>query len=180
VSEGAAQFALGAANVTVSSRLPDASASAAGTRVTTSFDKRPNGSGVWTLVRGRITSGGEYRLRTSYRSDGSVVAWLVRTDSTGKETTIGTTQTVPGVTYSAGTRVNTLFEVSGAAPTTLRAKIWLDGQAEPSSWLLQATDSTSALQTSGHVGLAAISSSTMTNTPVVVRFDDLEVVGTLP
>jgi PKD repeat protein len=171
---GAAQFALGGASATVSGRLPDASANAATTRVTTWFDKRPNGGGVWTLVRGRITSGGEYRLKTSYRSDGSLVAWLVRTDSTGKETTVGTAQAVPGLTYGAGTRVRTVFEVSGAAPTTLRAKIWLDGQAEPSSWLLQATDSTSALQTSGHLGLAAISSGSMSNGPVVVRFDNLD------
>ncbi|MFL6248018.1 MAG: hypothetical protein ACJ74H_18490, partial [Thermoanaerobaculia bacterium] len=39
--------------------------------------------------------------------------------------------------------------------TKIRARIWADGSAEPSTWMLDATDATATRFTSGHIGLWA-------------------------
>ena len=44
-------------------------------------------------------------------------------------------------------------EFKGTNPTAVRARAWLDGTTEPSTWLLNTTDSNSAEQTAGMVGL---------------------------
>lgn len=42
----------------------------------------------------------------------------------------------------------------GTSPTTLRARFWLDGDAEPGTWAFDTTDATAALQEAGLVGLS--------------------------
>jgi hypothetical protein len=49
--------------------------------------------------------------------------------------------------------VRTQFQ--GVNPTTIRARVWAAGTAEPSTWLLNITDSTSAQQAAGAVGVRA-------------------------
>jgi hypothetical protein len=44
-------------------------------------------------------------------------------------------------------------EFQGINPTAVRARAWLDGTTEPSTWLLNTTDSTSAEQQAGMVGV---------------------------
>lgn len=44
-------------------------------------------------------------------------------------------------------------EFQGANPTAVRARVWMDGTTEPSNWLLNTTDTNSAEQTAGMVGL---------------------------
>ncbi len=46
-------------------------------------------------------------------------------------------------------------EFQGVNPTALRARAWLDGTSEPSTWLLNTTDNTSAEQKAGMVAQAA-------------------------
>ena len=46
-------------------------------------------------------------------------------------------------------------EFQGTNPTTVLARAWLDGTTEPTSWLLNRTDSTAAEQVAGTVGLRA-------------------------
>lgn len=46
------------------------------------------------------------------------------------------------------------FEAAGASPTILRARVWLQGVAEPGTWAVNTgIDSTAALQVAGGVGL---------------------------
>ncbi|QTE28896.1 PKD domain-containing protein [Pengzhenrongella sicca] len=180
VSGGAGRLALSGVNVTASARLPGISGTTLTTRVVESWDKRPAGSGGWFLLRGRITTGGEYRLRINHRSNGVVTARVMRTNSAGTETAITTELTVPGVTYAAGTGVTLLFEVSTTTTTSLRAKVWATGTSEPAAWLISATDSTAALQGSGHTGVAALTSSTATNAPITVSIDDYTVTQPAP
>lgn len=177
VSGGQGVLTLPGANASAAARLPGAAGTDMLTRVTTTLDRRPNGSGAWGLVRNRITDGGEYRLKLNYRSNGTVTAWFVRTNSSGTETAITSATTVSGLTYSAGTAVRAAFEVVGTSPTTLRARVWGGSQAEPTTWPLTTTDSTAALQTAGHAGLAMFLSSSTTNGPVTVRVDDFSVFG---
>jgi hypothetical protein len=44
-------------------------------------------------------------------------------------------------------------QFQGVNPTALRARAWLDGTSEPSAWLLNTTDNTSAEQKAGMVGM---------------------------
>ncbi len=46
-------------------------------------------------------------------------------------------------------------QFQGINPTTIRARAWLNGTTEPSTWLLNVTDSTSAEQVAGQVGVRA-------------------------
>ena len=61
--------------------------------------------------------------------------------------------------------------MTGTSPTTVRAKIWRTGQAEPTAWLSSVTDSTAGLQVAGAIGLQSSLSSAATST-VVTRFDN--------
>jgi PKD repeat protein len=180
VGAGTGQLALGAASSTAGARLPAASGTDLLTQVTESWDKRPNGSGGWFLLRGRITTGGEYRLKIAHQATGAMTARVIRTNSTGTETAITTEVTVSGLTYTTGTPIAVLFQVTGTNPTTLRAKVWAATQAQPTTWLFDTTDATTALQGPGHTGLGANLSSTTTNLPVTVRVDNYNVIGPTP
>jgi len=58
--------------------------------------------------------------------------------------------TIPG-----GTALWIRFEAQGAYPTTLRWKVWQDGTPEPAAWTGTGSDSTSADQGAGGVGVEA-------------------------
>ncbi|QTE28898.1 LamG-like jellyroll fold domain-containing protein [Pengzhenrongella sicca] len=175
VTGTAGRLALASAGATVSARLPGATGTSLRTQVTESWDKRPAGSGGWFLLRGRITTGGEYRLRVAHRANGVVTARLVRTTAAGVETALTPEVTVAGLTYTPGSGVVAVVEVTGTSPTTLRGKVWASTSTEPTAWNVTATDSTAALQGSGHTGLAALASSSATNVPVAVQIDDFSV-----
>jgi hypothetical protein len=68
------------------------------------------------------------------------------------------------------------LQVEGTAPTTLRARAWKAGTTEPTAWHVTRTDSTAGLQSPGGVRLTSYLSSSATNGPFVVRYDDLRVV----
>src|SRR5712692_4484609 len=58
-----------------------------------------------------------------------------------------------GLPAADGVVVWVHVEFQGINPTALRARAWLDGTPEPSTWLLNATDSTGAEQVAGMVGV---------------------------
>jgi len=60
----------------------------------------------------------------------------------------------------------------GTGTTSLATKVWLQGTTEPTPWLLTTSDTTAALQAAGAVGLGNYLSSSSTNAPVTVSFDD--------
>ncbi|MFL5830029.1 MAG: IPT/TIG domain-containing protein [Solirubrobacteraceae bacterium] len=60
-----------------------------------------------------------------------------------------------GIPAAAGVLLCIRVEFQGVNPTTIRARIWPAGAAEPSTWLLNMTDSTSAQQSAGAVGVRA-------------------------
>jgi PKD repeat protein len=81
---------------------------------------------------------------------------------------------VGGLTHAAGAQFWIRLEVAGASPTTLRARVWADGAAEPGGWNVQTTDSTAALQGAGGIGVNTYLSGSTTNAPVAFSFDGLE------
>jgi len=65
------------------------------------------------------------------------------------------------------------MQAVGANPTTVRMRVWLAGDPEPSSWQLRANDAEPQLQTAGAPGVRAQLPSTADNAPVIFSFDDL-------
>jgi hypothetical protein len=63
--------------------------------------------------------------------------------------------------------------LDGGAATAIRLKVWPANGSEPTAWQTTATDTTAALQTTGAVGLSSYLSGRVTNSPVVLRLDDL-------
>jgi hypothetical protein len=87
---------------------------------------------------------------------------------------IGSEVVVPGLTYSPGTQFRLAVEASGVSPTTLRAKVWRAGDAEPPAWLVTRTDSEPSLQNAGGVGMHAYLNTT-NPAPVTYTIDDFVV-----
>ena len=139
------------------------------------LDTAATGGGAYVSVLGRrVSNGNDYRLVLRYMPGGSVVANLART--VGNTQTIVATTTVPGLSVSPGDQLRVRFLVGGTANTTLQAKVWRKGSAEPVSWLLTNTSATPAvLQAPGDVGIMLFVSSTWTGAAPTLRVDNLNV-----
>jgi hypothetical protein len=74
-----------------------------------------------------------------------------------------------GLTFSPGTSVTLRIQVEGANPTTVRAKAWKTGTAEPAAWKVTATG-TSGPQVPGTLGLRAVNTTTNATT---LAYDNL-------
>ena len=131
-------------------------ASAGGAASVTLVGRRVGSS--WYAARARLEPGGVMRM------------YLLR-----DETSLGT-YVLPG-TYVVGQQLNVKVSVTGTGPTTVRAKMWLAGGPEPTTWQATGTDSTPALQVPGSVTLRPNVSASSTIASTVLRFDDLRVVA---
>ncbi|MCV2395823.1 PKD domain-containing protein [Actinotalea sp. M2MS4P-6] len=157
--------------LTLATALGSVSATSTDTVVTIAPSVIPNGSGAWVHVQGRRVSATEYygaRLRLN--ADGTVQLHVTRGNGT-----VVAGGTVPGLTLAAGDQVRVRVEVSGTNPTTVQARAWKVGTDEPTTWFATATDTTAALQVPGGVGLIGYLTSSATNGPLVLAYDDLEV-----
>ncbi len=152
--------------------LPSVSTAGSNSLVTVSLDKVGNGGGSYLGVVGRRVGTAEYRGKVKVAANGVTTLQLTRLAG-GAETVLG--QFTPGITLAAGQQLQLRVEVAGASPTTLRAKTWRTGTAEPGPWSVTATDSAAGLQAGGAAGLLSYLSSSATNAPVLARFDNLDV-----
>ncbi len=135
-----------------------------------SYDKPGTGGGVYTSVVARRVGTSDYRLK--FRATGTATtAQLVR--MVNNVETILATQTIPGV-IAAGDSVNVRLQAQGSGTTTLRAKVWVKGAAEPAAWGLTTTDTTASLQNPGSVGLYNYLSGSSTNGPSTLQVADFE------
>ena len=141
------------------------------------LDQPATGGGVYVSFIGRRTSNGnDYLFKLRYQAGGSVVAYLVRVVG-GTETVLGS-MTVPGLAVSPGDQLRVRFQVSGTTTTSLLAKVWRSGTAEPASWLLTTTDATpAALQGAGDLGVLVYVSGSWTGTLPAISLDNLDVVA---
>ena len=138
------------------------------TRVDITFPARPVGGSSFVMVGARTSGSASYDVRAVVTTTGSTTLQLRRNGTTLA------TGTVP-FSISAGDTVSIRFDAEGASPTTLRARAWRAGTAEPTTWLASTQDSTAALQAAGGVSLGVYLGSGLTNTPYAVRFDHLSV-----
>ena len=133
----------------------------------------PTGGGVYLSTAVRSTATADYRARLRIQSTGAILFNLTKNVS-GTETGLTTQITLPGITYTAGMKLHVRVQAVGNTPTTLRARVWVDGQTEPTTWTQTVTDSTAGLQADGAVALVTYNSGSSTTSPVA-RYDDLAV-----
>jgi hypothetical protein len=139
-------------------------------------DKTATGGGLYVTVAGRVVPGaGEYRAKIKFRSDGKPSLGLIRTSAAGIDTTLRPETLAGALSYAPGDKIKLRLQVTGTGTTTIRAKIWKATDAEPAAWLLSATDTTAGFQAAGGIGLGTYLSSSSTNGPMVLSFDDLYV-----
>ena len=81
--------------------------------------------------------------------------------------------TVPGLVYNAGDTLRMQLRAVGTGTTTLQAKVWKVGSAEPAAFQVTANDTTAGLQGPGGVGLVSYLSGSATNAPLVAIWDNL-------
>jgi len=135
----------------------------------------PTGGGTYLGTLVRSTAAGDYSARVKLLATGVVNLALVRTVG-GTGTAIGTAINVPGLTYTAGMKLQIRVQAIGSSPTTIRAKVWTGG-TEPATWMVSTTDTTAGFQVAGSVGLSPYLSGSATEA-LAVRYDDFVATST--
>jgi chitodextrinase len=168
VAAGTGQI-LDPAGETKTQTLNGVSTNSTDTTVTFTTDSAPTGGGLFVGAIGRLVGSTDYVGRAYIPSSGSVQLHLLQ------GSTVLQTVVISGLTYAVGQQLTLRVQVFGASPTTIRAKLWSTGQAEPAAWQASVADAVAALQTSGTVGLRTYLSASATTTPVTYKFDNYAV-----
>lgn len=134
-------------------------------------------SAATTHPRSRRVGTQDYRGKVRILPTGVVRVGIARTASTGVQTLLSGETVVAGLTYAAGDSLVVRVQATGTAPTLLKVKVWKLGSPEPAAWQLSTTDTTATLQTPGAVGVHAYLSSSVTNAPIKVSYDNFRVGG---
>lgn len=152
---------------TRSQRLPTVSVADAVVQTDLALTPAASGTGTYVSLLGRLNGTASYRAKLRYQSGGTVNLSLIR--YTGSEASLASA-TITGLTVTTGQYLRLKFEIDGSSPTTLRAKLWPRDAAEPTAWTVTATDSTTALQQAGTLGIDVYASSSA-GSPATVTFD---------
>ncbi|PIB06050.1 hypothetical protein B1C81_26060 [Streptomyces sp. HG99] len=132
-----------------------------------STDKLAVGGSQFLNLAGRFVDvNNAYLARVAFNTDQTVTLTL-RKRVASTETLLATAANTSGLTHAAGRMFTVRFQITGS---TLRAKVWLAGAAEPSEWSVTTPDT--SLTAAGAVGTRSILSTTNTNVlPVVASYD---------
>ncbi|MDQ3733948.1 MAG: PKD domain-containing protein [Actinomycetota bacterium] len=168
VNGSAAVLSTGA-GVTVNASLNSVSSADTAVQVQVALDRPATGSGTYVSVVARKIGTTDYRVRLRVFETGVVNATLFRSVN-GVLTELQRLD-IPGLTYTPGQVLNVRLDVSGSGTSTVQAKVWSAGAAEP-GWQLSRTDSTAELQGPGAVGVATYVAATATNGPAGISFDN--------
>ncbi len=91
-----------------------------------------------------------YAVGVGQGTGANVILRAQRSDGTAIGTDLDT-----GLPALDGVVLRIHVQFQGGSPTAIRARTWLDGTTEPSTWLLNTTDSNAAQQPAGAVGVRA-------------------------
>lgn len=139
--------------------------------VDASIDKPATGTGAQLSVFARKVGSSDYRAKIRFTSAGKVNV-IVSKVVAGTETSLREVS-VAGMTYTPGEVVRLRFKVTGdGASTTLAAKAWKAGTAEPVTFGISLADTTASLQGAGSVGLQPVLYANATNAPVIMTIDN--------
>ena len=140
-------------------------------RVDVTFDKVATGGGTYFSLAVRQATTNDYRVKVKRPPTGAVTLYLTKMVG-GIETTMGS-PVVTGLVPAATETLRIRIRASGTVPTTLNAKVWKAGAAEPAAWQLTTTDATPVLQSAGGVAVMVYLSGSATNAPVTASVDNL-------
>ncbi len=175
VSGGMGTMTMPSANTTRSVAVDSTSYQDINETVTFKTDKVPTGTALEVFLTGRrIDANNLYRAKFRLTTSGTVTVQAFKLVG-GSETALGSQSTVSGLTYTADQLLHARISITGTNPTTIQMKAWADGSSEPGSYNSSTTDSESVLQTIGGVGLRANAPGSISNSPIVVSFDDYSV-----
>jgi len=117
------------------------------------------------VLRHQQASGAHYRVGLYLTGTGKV---FIRGQTSTGTNVFADADT--SLTFTPGDTFVLRVQAEGANPTTIRAKAWKAGAAEPSAWMVTATDTTAALQSAGTLGIRTLNSS---STVTTLSFDNL-------
>ena len=168
VADGKGQVVL-APSYTRESRLTGVTGTRAVVDVQIASSVDSVGGTTSVTVIGRQVGSNLYSGRLRFEPNGVLRLYLLR-----NEVVLGGGSYVLPSTYTAGQAVNVRVSVVGTAPTQLAMKAWV-GSSEPSSWQIQASDSTAELQGAGWVGIRHAVSSASTVPSTTLTYDNYKV-----
>ena len=137
---------------------------------TVSFDRLPTGGNAFAYVSVRTNATSTYRTTIRLATSGAVFSKLTRVVNNVQSDVAP--EVFTGLTAAPGMQLAFRFRLVGSH---LQFRIWRAASVEPSAWLKEADETTPALQGSGGVGLRAYADVTLTNGPLHVTFDSMEV-----
>ena len=166
VSDGAGRMQIPASTAqTVYADLNGVSSTS--TRIDAVFSVDALVESQYVSLVGRRVGSTNYIARLRLQADGGARLYLLQDGATS----IAPMLQVP-ITIVAGQQYVLSLEVTGTSPTTVRAKVWQLGQAEP-GWMREGTNSLAALQTAGSVSVFTFVPSTATGGGVA--FDSIRI-----
>jgi PKD repeat protein len=170
VAGGEGLMALPTAGTNRKAQLQGVSESDVEIRSVLSLEEISDGGGTFVSLAAR-TSGfsSEYRGKVWIKATGAVQLQLNSLQS--GETTLAAAN-ITGLTVGAGERLAVRMQVLGSSPTTIRAKVWTAGTAEPAAWQLTTTNTVPELQDAGAVGYSVSNAGSVTTGANTVRLDD--------
>jgi len=172
VSSGVGKLSINKSDTRTTS-LP-VSKSSIDSRFDVSTNKVADGGGMHLNYIVHRSSAGEYRVKLRYAANGSVNVGLAKV--VGTTETLLTNKALTGYTQTADGALTVRLQTSQDGDSTiLRAKVWAKGESEPSAWFVSTTASDASLQGAGQIGFSAYGTGTITNGPVTVAIDNLEV-----
>ncbi|NUH35258.1 poly-gamma-glutamate hydrolase family protein [Streptomyces samsunensis] len=133
-------------------------------------DKLAVGGPHFLHLAGRVADTDNcYLARLACNTDQTITLTL-RKRVSGTETLLATASNTGGLVHAPGRMFWVRLQITGS---TLRARIWQDGRAEPPDWAVTATDS--SISAAGAIGTRSILSTANTNTlPVTASYDGFQ------
>ncbi|MFF2371801.1 PKD domain-containing protein [Agromyces sp. NPDC058110] len=132
-------------------------------------DKAVVGGSAYAGLNVRQVGTDYYQARLRFQAGGVLALQVMQGDST-----LIANANLP-LTYTAGQAVSMKVQISGTSPTTIQAKAWTAGTAEPAAWAITTTSQAAGLQTAGKVGVTGYVSSAVTSVPLAVSLDHYRV-----
>jgi hypothetical protein len=137
-------------------------------RVSFRTNKLTAGNAQVIELSGRFTDiQNMYGMRVLIQQTTQLIDVDLRKRVANVQTVLDTAST--GITHVANTLYRGRLQLTG---TTLRAKFWLAANSEPTTWTLEATDS--SLVTGNNIALRSMVPTGTTNEPILYSFDNLD------
>ncbi|WP_394553143.1 LamG-like jellyroll fold domain-containing protein [Agromyces sp. MMS24-JH15] len=156
------------AGATRRATLPITPSASTDVTVRFSIEKTAAGGAMTAGAVVRQVGSAFYQGRIRFLTNGACTLQITE----GSTIVLGNLDPVPGVSCAGGQQLQIRVQATGTSPTTLRAKVWQVGSAEPAGWQLTASGTTGALQAAGTVGIEGYLSGAATNAPNSIRYDD--------